>query len=796
MRNILLTLLLLQSFVIASSYTSGKYNDTELYDQFDVFGNNIGRLQVIYEIYDKSGSKSITGEEDIESGFSDIWKNNNIFRRFNRAVVLNFSDGPRTLQMTAQEDYQKIFFAPYILNETSVDGFSFLYKDKRWFSLAGVLAQTSDPVRTSSDSSVAVDWEDLNNKERRYMWGLSTDLKLEDIFRMRKNEIFSINRFSLHYLNHMRLVENGAHLVRGTFSDTAASSWEGNNREVLIGIRAFDYANNPNASAAVYNITSEDGTVTYSSGNDTLTLNEFGAYRETVGNQAVVYKFTLTNTNVARARLKITIAGSYVVQSSFERNYDFDTDKFNEIKTESLAENVLLHSLGGADSYANKETFTVDIGMPTGSINYGADISVRLAGVDISASIAMNRVFSQLPVSGARSSQIYSAKNAFALVGSLEKEVETDAGIFSGKFTLYRIDPGYRTFFAGKHSVVDNDNGNDLSPWYNKQETFEGPNLDINVNGIADFREPFLMYRTLSPLFVNGVDYNNNYLPDFVEDDTIADYPYRIDFTGSHAELRWKKDNLKILVAALQDESISHKGLARQIVADLNFKKTVSSADIKQVIELEQSLQRVQDNIADNTVFVKDSLYGNDPLEMTNSIVSRSYLGSDIELLKKIKITAKYKLIYNKLMSNPTDILLDGGYFYTGIPLQLMKKKLTLTPQYLATSERKMSIGEQEVVPIKDIIYSSPGITATFMLFSQVAVNFGTSLINERNKIFTSASKNSFRLAAEVKANGDISRRPIVFLVGVVYDNIDNYLSATELIERNAQFYIRLHSKW
>ena len=57
---------------------------------------------------------------------------------------------------------------------------------------------------------------------------------------------------------------------------------------------------------------------------------------------------------------------------------------------------------------------------------------------------------------------------------------------------------------------------------------------DRNRNGIGDWTEPFLNYDMDPPEFVYGMDFNNNGVPDFREDDFEADYPYPRDQKGIH----------------------------------------------------------------------------------------------------------------------------------------------------------------------------------------------------------------------------------------------------------------------
>ena len=58
--------------------------------------------------------------------------------------------------------------------------------------------------------------------------------------------------------------------------------------------------------------------------------------------------------------------------------------------------------------------------------------------------------------------------------------------------------------------------------------------FDRNRNAIMDWLEPFLGYDVDPPEFVYGIDFNNNLVPDYRENDDLPDYPYRRDQEGLH----------------------------------------------------------------------------------------------------------------------------------------------------------------------------------------------------------------------------------------------------------------------
>ena len=58
--------------------------------------------------------------------------------------------------------------------------------------------------------------------------------------------------------------------------------------------------------------------------------------------------------------------------------------------------------------------------------------------------------------------------------------------------------------------------------------------FDRNLNAVMDWVEPFLAYAADPPEFVYGIDFNNNLVPDYRENDDEPDYPYRRDQQGVH----------------------------------------------------------------------------------------------------------------------------------------------------------------------------------------------------------------------------------------------------------------------
>ncbi|MFP6643510.1 MAG: hypothetical protein VCF24_08115 [Candidatus Latescibacterota bacterium] len=228
-----------------------------------------------------------------------------------------------------------------------------------------------------------------------------------------------------------------------------------------------------------------------------------------------------------------------------------------------------------------------DYGIPTAQSFYGANLSYEVAGLKLDGEFVHNPQEFKFPTAkGRRSSESATAGylTALARFGS-----RGNVGV-----EVFRIDPTYGGWYDSRRGGLvlftdtagdvqagelrgvasrtqeykafddndDHDNWPDDMPGsgdalYMPGGAFERPayvarkpeggvfpgfdmdgdlvvDFDRNRNAVEDYLEPFLGYEALPPEFDFGIDFNNNLVPDYRENDDHPDYPYRRDQRGWH----------------------------------------------------------------------------------------------------------------------------------------------------------------------------------------------------------------------------------------------------------------------
>jgi hypothetical protein len=228
---------------------------------------------------------------------------------------------------------------------------------------------------------------------------------------------------------------------------------------------------------------------------------------------------------------------------------------------------------GGGVNPTGRKRVEFDYGIPTGQALYGLDGELNVKGLHVKGEFITNPQYFIFPV-GSNAGKRFS-KRAWAYFINASKEVgpfEAGAEIFnlqadySGNYDSRR---GGVPFFTDDSSagsqmqemfvMTDNDDNDqwpdDLNvelPSADKQESgiFPGldenrdwvPDTDQNLNSIPDWQEPILFYDADPAEFVYGIDFNNNGVVDYRENDNLPDYPYRRDRKGYHLFIT--RDNL------------------------------------------------------------------------------------------------------------------------------------------------------------------------------------------------------------------------------------------------------------
>lgn len=235
---------------------------------------------------------------------------------------------------------------------------------------------------------------------------------------------------------------------------------------------------------------------------------------------------------------------------------------------------------------SNRRMVSFDYGIPTGQSLASVNWQAELVGLDLSGEVAHNLQNFIFPVGnneGDRSSNrawAWWLKGVKDLAGGLALggEVFRMEPDYAGGYDSYRggmafhVDrqdaPGSRVESDTQefpilednddHDRFPDDHSNDsaiaepreLYPGFPNAQVYPGldenvdniPDIDRNENFVVDWEEPFLTYDSEPPEFVYGIDFNNNNVPDFRENDDMPDYPYPRDQKGQHVFLRY--DNL------------------------------------------------------------------------------------------------------------------------------------------------------------------------------------------------------------------------------------------------------------
>lgn len=314
------------------------------------------------------------------------------------------------------------------------------------------------------------------------------------------------------------------------------------------------------------------------------------------------------------------------------------------IETGEVPYFTVARATGKGAAGSNRSLVSFDYGMPTGqnlaSVNWQAD----LVGLRLSGELAHNLQNYMFPLGadeGQRSTQkalAYWVKGSKDLVAGLQLGAE-----------FYRMEPdysgGYDSYRGGmpfhidrqktpstkpegitqEYGLVEDNDDNDSFPddhGYevptNTADLYPGwpnayvyPGLDENVdsvvdpdrneNFVPDWEESFTTYETDPPNFVYGIDFNNNEIPDFRENDDLPDYPYRRDSKGQHFLLsftRLGKLGKSITLGRYTNQGVAGSGKSEALYLryHYDFQKTGTGA-----FQIDYDLKKVKDNIADHS---------------------------------------------------------------------------------------------------------------------------------------------------------------------------------------------------
>lgn len=290
----------------------------------------------------------------------------------------------------------------------------------------------------------------------------------------------------------------------------------------------------------------------------------------------------------------------------------------------------------------NRQRVGFDYGMPTGQSLASIDWNANLVGLKFSGEIANNLQNFMYPIEnglGDRSSQ-----TSWAWWTQVSKVLLAGRVNVGGE--IYRLEPdysgGYDSLRGGMPfhldqqrgtralgvtqefpMVEDNDDGDqwpddfdgerpaigDEYPGSSSSQVYPGldensdsiSDIDRNENFILDWQEPFLTYDSDPREFVYGIDFNNNDIPDFRENDDLPDYPYRRDHKGKHVFLRLNRLGRFAEHITIGGYKVDEIAGGREASAFyLRYANIIHSERIGRV-QLNADIKRVEDDIPDHS---------------------------------------------------------------------------------------------------------------------------------------------------------------------------------------------------
>lgn len=194
--------------------------------------------------------------------------------------------------------------------------------------------------------------------------------------------------------------------------------------------------------------------------------------------------------------------------------------------------------------------------------------------------------------------------------------------------------------------------------------------FDRNRNAVDDYLEPFLGYEAMPPDFDNGVDFNNNLIPDYRENDDHPDYPYRRDQRGWHLfydlnRRPWWLTEARVGAFAADEIDGGHKSRVQYSVLG------IATESPRWWTKTRNVLKRVEDDIPDDvyrivlTEDIATNSFYNEPsrlpphdfLPMRSSLVNTAWIEAGWLPARGLSVSNVFKHVINRR----NDIDEDGG---------------------------------------------------------------------------------------------------------------------------------------
>lgn len=297
----------------------------------------------------------------------------------------------------------------------------------------------------------------------------------------------------------------------------------------------------------------------------------------------------------------------------------------------------MLRAPGNVKDGSNQAFHRIRYGLPTANRMLGFDLAISdVAGFELQGEFVQNSQYRRYPNENFTRRQALAKKEAhafyltaqqrsypwtiFAETFSIDSDYSTRAFIPNAEGEVH-YDSEDRNVFE---FVDDNDDQDELPDWTRRYfgarvNTRQGrglltdnavfPGIDEDNDDISDFNrnfnrepdyaEPFLRFAVEPPEFLFGMDMNNNAVIDRFEDDTQADYPYKLGHRGFNAYVGLEvTPGTNVMVGRLDERLLNTARSNKSTYLLLTAKKEMPEKSLR--MRLVANPRKVQDDIPDD----------------------------------------------------------------------------------------------------------------------------------------------------------------------------------------------------
>ena len=376
---------------------------------------------------------------------------------------------------------------------------------------------------------------------------------------------------------------------------------------------------------------------------------------------------------------------------------DYRVDITSNKQTNQVGSPVFLPVLrapGNVKDGSNQAFHRFRYGLPTANRLLGFDLSISdIGGFELRGEFVQNTQFRRYPNENFTRKQALAKNKAeamyltaqrrtypwtiFAEMFSIDSDYSTRAFIPNAEGEVH-YDSEERNIYE---FVDDNDDQDELPDWTRRYfgdrvNTRQGrglltdnavfPGIDENNDDISDFNrnfnrepdyvEPFLRHEVDPPEFLFGMDMNNNTVIDRFEDDTQADYPYKLGHRGFNAYVGLElTPGTNLMVGRLDERLLSTARENESIYLLLTSKREIPERNL--FFRLVVNPRKVKDDIPDDVFLWTDipgtrgvSVFTRDQLVARDVFVNTTFL--EVKYNRFLPFTTKIKHeFYNQLGS-------------------------------------------------------------------------------------------------------------------------------------------------